>query len=471
MKNPNILLIISDHLSTRVVGAYGEGTGCTPAIDSVAARGTILANAYTACPLCMPSRAAFWTSRYPHQTRVESNGRKHVNGPLPEDLPTVGTHFREAGYRCVHFGKTHDFGTLKGFDVVSVEERPSASAPHPAWPENYDTLQDNDTLAKCESWLRQPPETPFFCVADLNNPHNICGWVGHNDSMNGPVTSLTGPGELPDLPANFAWDDLDNLPLPMRYICCSHNRQAQTQQWDEANYRHYIAAFRHYTQMADAGVARLLAALGSSPDAFDNTLVVIMADHGDSQASHGLVTKQVQFYDEVARVPLLFAGPGVQQRSVPCAAPLASLLDLLPTLCGLAGVPGPSKTEGVNLAPFLGGAPAPERPYVASEWLTEWGFTYSPGRMIRTERFKYIRYREGNGEALYDLVNDPGEQCNCAADSAFVDELIRHRALLEQHVAATADDFFTREASVASRWRTHTPGWQHHRGIAAPMEG
>ena len=76
-----------------------------------------------------------------------------------------------------------------------------------------------------------------------------------------------------------------------------------------------------------------------------------------------------------------------------------------------------------------------------------------------------------NREALYDLVNDPGEQCNCAADSAFVDELIRHRALLEQHVAATADDFFTREASVASRWRTHTPGWQHHRGIAAPMEG
>jgi len=78
MRHPNVLLIICDHLSTRVVGAYGEGEGCTPNIDRVAANGVSFGRVYTTYPLCMPARASFWTGRYPHQTLVESNGGKYT---------------------------------------------------------------------------------------------------------------------------------------------------------------------------------------------------------------------------------------------------------------------------------------------------------------------------------------------------------------------------------------------------------
>mgnify|MGYP006307867721 CR=1 FL=1 len=155
MSKPNILLIISDHLSPRVIGAYGEAYSCTPNMDRIAARGTMLANAHANCPLCMPSRASFWTSRYPHETNVRSNGRNHENGPLPDDLVTAGDLFTADGYEAMHFGKEHDFGTLRGFERVPVQPRPSAQQPHPAWPENSDTERDNDTAATCADWLRQ----------------------------------------------------------------------------------------------------------------------------------------------------------------------------------------------------------------------------------------------------------------------------------------------------------------------------
>lgn len=468
MRHPNVLLIICDHLSTRVVGAYGEGEGCTPNIDSVAANGVSFGRVYTTYPLCMPARASFWTGRYPHQTLVESNGGKYTNGPLPEDLTTVGEHFKSVGYRCVHFGKAHDFGTLKGFEVFPVGEELSVPSPHEAWPENYDTWQDNDTLAKCEQWLAAATDEPFVCVADINNPHNICGWVGANNSMEGPVTAVPVPGVLPELPDNFTSDDLAELPLPVRYICCTHNRQAQTQHWDETNYRHYIAAFRHYTQLADDGVGRLLRALEGAGK-LDNTIVVVMADHGDSQTSHGLVTKQVHFYDEVVRVPFIIAGPGITRNSGVCHEPLGSLLDLFPTLCGLTGVRLPTGLMGVDWSQFLGGGEAEIRSCVAAEWLTEWGHELSPGRMIRSERYKYIRYLEGDGEILYDMINDPGEKQNLAGEQSFSQVLQEHREMLARHVEESGDNFFSREVVVDERWRSHEPGWQCHRGIAAPM--
>lgn len=465
---PNIFLIICDHLSTRVVGRYGEGSDCTPNINAIAEDGVTFANAYTPCPLCMPARAAFWSSLYPHQTRVQSNGRKHDNGPLPDDLSTMGTVFSDAGYRCMHFGKTHDFGTLKGFETAEQKAIPSPTPPHPAWPENNDTLRDNYTVQECEKWLRSPPENePFFCVADLQNPHNICGWVGENNSMETPVNPVPIPGELPELPDNFSSEDLQQRPVPVQYICCTHNRQAQTQNWTRENYRHYVAAFQHYSRRVDAEIGRLMSALEAGGNA-ENTIVVVMADHGDSQASHGLVTKQVHFYEETARVPLIFAGPGIR-RQPDLAPPLASLLDLMPTFCGLTGTPMPDGKQGLSLAPYLADGTPPEREYVASEWFTEWGFEYSPGRMLRTERYKYTRYLEGSGEELYDLTEDPGEMHNLATVPQHQDILKRHRELLQHHVVSTNDDFFDLEVIVDPRWRSHQPGWQNHEGVPAPM--
>jgi choline-sulfatase len=108
---------------------------------------------------------------------------------------------------------------------------------------------------------------------------------------------------------------------------------------------------------------------------------------------------------------------------------------------------------------------------VVSEWHTEWGFTVSPGRMVRTPRYKYTRYIEDGGEELFDMVADPGETRTLAHDPAYQAVLEEHRAILDQHLAETADPFLSYEWKADPRWRTHPVGYACHCGPAAPMVG
>lgn len=104
-QSPNFLIIQCDHLTQRVVGAYGADPSCTPPIDRIASQGVTFANAYVGCPLSQPSRAALWSGLMPYQTNVRSNSAEHINPPLPDSIPTLGSLFTANGYEAVHFGK------------------------------------------------------------------------------------------------------------------------------------------------------------------------------------------------------------------------------------------------------------------------------------------------------------------------------------------------------------------------------
>ncbi len=463
---PNILVIIADQLSHKALPVYGNHHARTPNIDRLAARGVAFDNCFTACPLCQPARASFWTGLWPHQTGVLSNGRNSPVTPVPDTVPTLGTLLAAAGYRAVHFGKRHDAGALRGFDCAEIQELPAAATD--TWPTHYDSRQDEYTTLRTVEFLYQRHRRPFVCVADLNNPHDICNWIGANQ---GAHADAAVPGTLPPLPDNFSSVDFVNRPLPVRYICCSHNRQAQTGEWTDENFRHYLAAYYHYVHMLDTNVGRILQALESHQDAA-NTLVVFTADHGDGMAGHGMVTKQVSFYDETTRVPFIVSGPRVAQPGRVQRSALVSLMDLLPTLCDVAGAAAPEGLWGRTLVPWAtacaGGTP---HEHVASEWHTEWGFTVSPGRMIRTATHKYTRYIEDCGEELYTCAEDPGEQTTRARDPASEAALAAHRALMDTHLADTKDPFLSLAAAADARWRSHPGGYRAHRGPAAPMVG
>ena len=458
----DILLIVTDQLSQQALRTYGNQHSVTPNIDRLAARGTRFSQCYTPCPLCQPARAAFWTGRFPHETSVLSNGRNFPVTPVPETMPALGELFATAGYDTAHFGKTHDAGSLRGFrhdaGTLSVEQEEGP------WMLDYETFEDRYATEKTVKYLRTLPPQPFLAVADLQNPHNICSWIGMHQ---GAHEDAPIPTELPLPPTNLTVEDFASLPLPVQYICCSHNRQAQAAGWNATNYRYYLAAYYHYLTRVDSEIGRILDALDATPRGRD-TLVMLFSDHGDSMGGRGLVTKQVSFYDETTRVPLIVAGAGVGE-DVAIDTPLVSLLDLLPTLCDYASIPAPDGLWGRSLLPLLHGETAEPHPYVASEWHTGWGFTIEPGRMLRTPGWKYTRYREENGEELYDLTHDPGETRNLAGDSACTAVLRAHQALLEEHLTATADPFQTLEPLVDPRWRSHTPGYHHHTGPAAPM--
>ncbi len=273
-EKPNFLIIQCDHLTQRVVGAYGHTQGCTLPIDEVASRGVIFSNAYVGCPLSQPSRAALWSGMMPHQTNVRSNSSEPVNTRLPENVPTLGSLFSENGYEAVHFGKTHDMGSLRGFKHKEPVAKPFTD---PEFPVNNDSFLDVGTCEDAVAYLSNPPKEPFICIADFQNPHNICGFIGENAGVH---TDRPISGPLPELPDNFDVEDWSNIPTPVQYICCSHRRMTQAAHWNEENYRHYIAAFQHYTKMVSKQVDSVLKALYSTP-AGRNTIVVIMADHGD----------------------------------------------------------------------------------------------------------------------------------------------------------------------------------------------
>jgi choline-sulfatase len=465
-KQPNILLIICDQLSAQALTAWGNSYGNAPNIDKIISNGVRFETAYTNCPLCQPARASFWTGLYPHQTGVLSNGHLHPVPEIQQSIATVGSVFSKAGYKTVHFGKQHDAGSLRGFELLPINKKEIADAT-PAWPVNYDTQQDSNTREQAVKFLSSYAEPrPYIAVTDLNNPHDICNWIGAFQNRK----ELISPDcDLPPLPDNLYRDEgeFEKLPLPIQYICCAHNRQAQIAEWNETKIRHYLCAYHHYISRVDTEIGKILAALKQRSDA-ENTLIVFTADHGDSMCGRWMGTKHTSFYDETTNIPLVFSGPGIAGRNRSISG-LVSLIDLYPTLCDYAGIKYDHEMNGCSLLPWLEDYKnASPHSYVVSQWHTEWGFTIEPGRMVRTKRYKYTHYLEGNGEELYDLANDPGELKNLADHHDFKTILCEHRTILNEYTEMTNDPYFSLEWKADERWRSHKPGYCNHRGIAAP---
>lgn len=458
----NILIFVLDQLSARALDIY-DGQFHMDAISALADDGVTVSDCYTPYPLCQPARAALWTGRYSHRNGVWSNGRQCPITPIDSSFPALGEAFADAGYETRHFGKKHDGGALRGF-ISSEEKEKKIPDECEAYPFNMDTYADAYTMDEVLSYLKdRQDERPLLMVVDLINPHNICGWIGKNKGAHKDVE--TGE-ELPELPPNFHFDDIASRPLPVQYLCCSHVRQGQTSEWNEDNFRHYLAAYRYYLSCADRCVAKTIEAYKEA-GLWDDSLIVFTSDHGDNITARRSVTKQVTLYEEVTKVPLIFSGPAVKEKGV-MKNGLSSLLDLFPTLLSVSGLPADSRLDGCDISAVINGGDLPQRRYITSEWYTEWGYTISPGRMIRSGNIKYMKYLEGNGEELYDTAKDPYEMRNLVHDPGYKDELDRMRTLFSEYIEESEDPFYSLQVKVDPRWREHKLGYENHTGPTAP---
>ncbi len=374
-------------------------------------------------------------------------------------METLGNIFNQAGYECVHFGKQHDYGSLKGF--IRADQVQKDVATTSAFPVNYDSREDVYCLEESVKFLKEKTnKKPFLMAVEFNNPHNICGWVSKFQGEHGDINGI---GELPELPENFEVnDDLMSRSKSVQYACCTHNRTRQTSHWNELNFRQYLKAYYHYTELADDCIGQVLNTLKETGHDKD-TLVVFFADHGDSMGAHRLVTKMNWFYDETTNVPFVFSGPDIKQGNQ--LNQLVSLCDLLPTLCDYVGLPIPEHIYGKSVLPLLQGKQVDDwHKEVVSHWHTNREMTIQPARMMRTEKYKYIVYREDSDEELYDMINDQGEMKNLSKDPAFASVLEEMRSRFKNYVANTVDPFFTQEVVVDKRWRSHELGYHNHEG-------
>ena len=440
---PNILLIVSDDLNTKL-NCYGEAVAKTPNIDALAKKGILFDHAYCQFPHCNPSRSSFLSGLRPRATRV-TNNEDNLYHNIP-DVMTMPHWFRNHGYATARCGKIFHLGVPSGdesmddpeawdFGTPFKDERPYPTARPSAvkvsakgpdgkkggipWTETTgtdDDLVDGNFARTAVDWLEHRDKSkPFLLAVGFHRPHlPLVAPTKYFDLY--PFDSI----KLPDEPAN----DEEDIPLPARNGAVPGYAVSATPDQRRAAIRGYLAT----VSFMDAQAGRVLDGL-KRLGLEENTIVIFMSDHGWHLGEHNLWHKR-SLFEECARVPFIVFDPKAKangQRS----NSLIESLDLFPTLCDLAGVPAPGNLEGKSLRPLLGDAKAR---------LHEAAFTEARrgkkaefwGRTVRTDRWRYTEWNDGrDGVELYDHDADSHEFTNLAKDARNAETMAMLKKLME----------------------------------------
>ena len=419
---PNVVLIMTDQQSNSALGANGNPYLKTPAMDSLVAEGVSFQQSYCTYPVCSPARGSIMTGRMPHETGVRKNNQAIVEG-----MVTMGEHFRANGYETHYAGKWHipeGFGKPPGFHHLIGGHSLGAN-------------MDEPLATECVRFLTGSPSEPFLLVASFMNPHDVCHWIrGHEGSR-----AYESTAAFPPAPGNL-WRDPEEPEYIQYHRDANYNRMSNSlhisKEWKADDFRHYVHDYYRLVEDVDRQIGRVLSALRFRGLA-GNTVVVLTSDHGEGLGAHRW-TQKAAFWEETARVPLIVAGKGVKRKGVVDDRSLVSGMDVLPTMCDYAGIPAPEAVRGRSLRPALEGT-GWNRPYIVSE-LSHLGSPDRQGRMLRTERYKYIVFNGGaRPEQLFDLQLDPGEVHNLARTENGEKPLLDHRKLLSKWMEETRDDF------------------------------
>jgi choline-sulfatase len=361
-----------------------------------------------------------FTGRYPTELGVLDNFGKEKNaGPYP----TLGTIFSANGYATGYVGKWH----------ILVVPRGNKTANGFQWMEN-NSLGGLDSLiaGSAVRFLQMKREKPFLLVVSFFNPHNICEWARGDKLPDGAIGFPPPVNQCPPLLANHEpTRNESDINRDMRKSFQA-NPKFPVGDFTDIQWREYRWAYYRLIEKADSLVGKVLSALRASGK-MDNTLIVFLSDHGDMQGAHQWNQKTV-FYEEAARVPFIFSGPGMPHRK---SKELVNTgVDLIPTLCAYAGIRPPASLPGCNV---LQAVPCHKYVIVANKLAV--GKNVIPGikdfkpegRMVRSDRFKYWIYDQGTQrESLFDLENDPGEMEDLARNPKYKKVLLQHRQYLRK---------------------------------------
>lgn len=424
-QQPNVLLIMTDQQTADAMSCARNNNLATPAMDALAADGIRFTNNYVTQPLCLPFRTSLQTARYPHEVGVRNNGDK-----IQGEVPMLGKLMADAGYDCTYIGKWH---------VGTTPEKAG-------YKNYYKGGKDDEKAVLAVEFLNQKHEQPFFLTFSLINPHNICQLARADavgtDLPDGSIgLAPTNLDELPPLPDNF--DMPENEPSVIREV---QNRSAAyhypTAEWSELTWRQYLWGYYRLVEKVDAEIGKVLQALEDGSHK-ENTIVIFTSDHGEGVAMHHWNQKQI-LYDQSTKTPFIINWKGKTKHSV-YEELVTNALDIPATILDVAGVEKPKSMRGVSLMPLVDGKSINSYKYVVSETMFARGKTNlgATGRMIRTEKYKYCIYDNGEKrEQLFDMKKDPGEMNNLAFKKNFEKELNKHRKMITNWAKETKDTTF-----------------------------
>jgi len=286
---PNILVIITDQHSGKVMTQTGYEYIKTPGIDKIADQGVTFTRSYVTYPVCMSSRRSFMTGLMPSKAEP------------PTDYPSIGSVLSENGYETVYRGKWHVGST----DINEVREWHGFNT--------YKESKVDSTIARwSRDYLKQEHDKPFFMVASFLNPHNICEFARNMTGLtnqgydDGAVEEQMDTAYCPPLPSNFAIPENEAEGLSTRRnqdTGDEHWAANPHKGWNESQWRQYMYGCDRFLEKVDARVEKVYDELAKQ-GLLENTIVIYTSDHGDAHASHQLTQKKT-FYEEVVNVPFV----------------------------------------------------------------------------------------------------------------------------------------------------------------------
>jgi choline-sulfatase len=449
-KRPNVLFLLSDEHSHRFLSEREPNQGgepCrTPNLDRLIDQGTHLSTAYCQMPLCTPSRISMLTGRHAHRCGAWGN-----NSVLDPDIPTFGSHLRNHGYHTATVGKMHLGGSLQhaGFGarpygdfggpcghqhepIVDTGNESIRSRTQDAGisqiPESLlqEQMVVRESIAHLREHRHQSPDQPWLLHASFSRPHFPLTAPKrfferyHPQGVTPPKVGYTG--------------DSTHHPMTLGAI-----KGFRTDEIDHKEMMKARAAYFACVDYLDEILGDFLSIL-KWDGLLDDTVIIYASDHGEIAGEHGLWWKNT-WHEAATRVPLIVSLPEQRSGELPAAeiSQPVSLADLFPTICGLTETPLVDNLDGLDLSSAIRGETSTaleERPGVITESLTpRWG-AGTEFRMIRSDRYKYIAFRDCE-DLAFDIISDPLEQNNLT-DSATGD-VADHLTQLKSDVLSDFD--------------------------------
>jgi arylsulfatase A-like enzyme len=425
---PNILFIVIDDLRPQL-GCYGHDDIISPNIDRLASEGMVFDRAYVQVPVCGASRASLMTGLYPTADRFVtyySKAQEDAKG-----IPDIPAQLRANGYTTISNGKIyhhaddntnswHEVHRPTDFRVYLKPENQGkewkdmaawedADVPDNAYPGGAltDKVIGDIRRAKKEG-------SPFFITAGYTKPHLPFNAPKKYWDLYDPakLKLASNPYAPKGAPSNaiHQWNELRDGYGGM---------PAEGNVSDEIA-RKLIHGYNACVSYTDAQVGKLLdelVRLGMR----DDTIVILMGDHGWQLGEHALWCKHALF-NTSTYTPLMISAPGFKKGQRTDA--LVEFVDIYPSLCELIGIPAPAHLQGKSFVPLL------RNP--AEDWKAAAFSRYHAGENVVTERYSYSEWTDGN-RMLYDHKKDPDENINVAAIPEYAQIVEKMARRLEQH--------------------------------------